>query len=55
MCVVGNEASRTENAGECQLNSDCPKSCLCDDTVIDCSGIKLTHLPDKLPAYTTHL
>ncbi len=46
---------RTKNAGMCMVDKDCPKECSCDGTIVDCSGRKLTSIPDNLPAYVTEL
>ena len=53
--VSGDEFEVTHNAGECHLYRDCPKNCVCDDTTVDCSGVRLTHLPETLPVHTTRL
>ncbi|CAI9733149.1 homolog 2 slit-like isoform X1 [Octopus vulgaris] len=51
----GSEQQRTRNAGICAIVSQCPSDCDCSGTTVDCSGRRLSKLPDTLPDYTTHL
>ncbi|CAH1783872.1 unnamed protein product [Owenia fusiformis] len=49
------EEHRTKHAGECMVDRDCPKMCICEGTTVDCSGRRLTKIPEDLPSYTTDL
>ncbi|XP_056004929.1 slit homolog 2 protein-like isoform X2 [Ostrea edulis] len=51
----GSEIHRTKNAGQCVIDVECPKQCVCLGTVVDCSNRHLTLIPDNLPIYTTEL
>ena len=51
----GTEAYRTRGAGECAAIHDCPDPCVCEDTIVDCSGKKLRDIPDGVPSYATEL
>ena len=55
MTVVGSEEHRTKMAGVCLIDSQCPQSCVCEGTVVNCSGLKLEHIPNDIPMYTTQL
>ncbi|KAJ8025760.1 Slit-like 2 protein [Holothuria leucospilota] len=49
------EAFRTERAGECFIDHDCPEECSCDGTTVDCSNRELLSFPESIPTYTTEL
>nr|XP_022340062.1 slit homolog 2 protein-like isoform X3 [Crassostrea virginica] len=51
----GSEMHRTQNAGQCVIDLECPKQCVCLGTVVDCSNRKLTQIPENIPIYTTKL
>jgi slit protein 2 len=46
-----NEYASNEYCGQ----SECPKECTCQGTIVDCRDKKLTSLPENVPAYTTQL
>ena len=52
---VGSDEPNTDNAGLCEAKPQCPVDCDCEDTVVDCSGRKLTVIPEDIPEYTTEL
>ncbi|XP_022086573.1 slit homolog 2 protein-like isoform X2 [Acanthaster planci] len=49
------EYQRTMHAGECFIDSDCPESCSCSGTIVDCSNRGFHSVPDSIPTYTTEL
>ncbi|XP_072177932.1 slit homolog 2 protein-like [Diadema setosum] len=49
------EYYRTMRAGECFIDFDCPDSCNCQGSIVDCSGRGLPTVPDNIPMYTTEL
>ncbi|XP_071091195.1 protein slit-like isoform X2 [Haliotis cracherodii] len=49
------EAHRTKNAGNCMIDRECPRECVCIGTTVDCSGRGLKYIPKELPMYTTEL
>ncbi|XP_074640928.1 slit homolog 2 protein-like [Tubulanus polymorphus] len=51
----GTELLRTKNAGECMIETGCPKMCSCKGTVVDCSGVRLSRIPPDIPSYTSEL
>lgn len=51
----GSEFHRTKNAGQCEIDLECPRQCVCQGTVVDCSNRHLTQIPQDLPIYTTKL
>ncbi|XP_070540032.1 slit homolog 2 protein-like [Ptychodera flava] len=51
----GSEEFRTKQAGECIIATECPGQCLCEGTVIDCTGIGLKEIPDDIPSFVTEL
>lgn len=51
----GSEQFRTKFAGYCMVDEQCPSQCVCEGSVINCSGRQLTEIPTNLPLYTTIL
>ncbi|XP_041368487.1 slit homolog 2 protein-like isoform X2 [Gigantopelta aegis] len=51
----GAESHRTKNAGNCMIDRECPRQCVCIGTTVDCSGRSLKNIPKELPMYTTEL
>ncbi|XP_071827051.1 slit homolog 2 protein-like isoform X4 [Apostichopus japonicus] len=51
----GAESFRTERAGECFIDHDCPEECDCDGAIVDCSNKGLPSIPEGIPTYTTEL
>ncbi|XP_037088606.1 LOW QUALITY PROTEIN: protein slit-like [Pollicipes pollicipes] len=51
-CATGPRQSR---ADQCLAETECPASCRCTGTMVDCSGRRLTAIPDTLPRATTEL
>ncbi|GBM42199.1 Protein slit [Araneus ventricosus] len=49
------EAYRSRGAGECASVHDCPDPCVCEGSVVDCSGKRLRDIPENIPSYTTEL
>ncbi|XP_071038445.1 protein slit isoform X1 [Parasteatoda tepidariorum] len=49
------EAYRTRGAGECASVHDCPDPCVCEGTMVDCSGKRLRDIPENIPSFTTEL
>lgn len=47
--------ARSGDVGQCAAERQCPKACVCQGTVVDCSGRKLKQIPTDLPAYATEL
>ena len=52
-CPPGTEDSRLNN--ECNNDPVCPPKCRCESGVVDCSNLKLTKVPEQIPASTTEL
>ena len=44
-----------DRAGQCSENKDCPDDCKCTGTIVNCSGKKLTKMPENIPTYVTDL
>lgn len=40
---------------ECEGDTQCPGSCYCEGTKVDCSHRSLTSIPQEIPTTTTHL
>lgn len=51
----GSEEYRTVRAGECVIDKDCPKNCVCEGTIVDCSRRRLKEIPNDIPMFTTEL
>ncbi|KAL8561823.1 hypothetical protein ACOMHN_046949 [Nucella lapillus] len=51
----GSEVHRTQKAGTCMIDRECPRDCVCLGTAVDCSGRALTAIPSAIPLYTTQL
>ncbi|GFY61424.1 slit homolog 2 protein [Trichonephila inaurata madagascariensis] len=51
----GTEAYRSRGAGECASIHDCPDPCVCEGSIVDCSGKRLRDIPENIPSYTTEL
>ncbi|XP_014663384.1 PREDICTED: slit homolog 2 protein-like [Priapulus caudatus] len=51
----GSEEYRTKNADQCLIDMECPPSCVCDGTIVDCSNRKLRAVPEDIPMFTTDL
>ncbi|XP_023650749.2 slit homolog 3 protein [Paramormyrops kingsleyae] len=51
----GSEDYRSRLSGDCFQDLVCPDRCRCEGTVVDCSNLKLTHVPAHLPDHTTDL
>ncbi|EEC07318.1 slit protein, putative [Ixodes scapularis] len=51
----GSEEHRTRLAGDCIVDRDCPESCVCEGTIVDCSRKSLREIPSDLPTFTTEL
>lgn len=49
----GTEDARLNNA--CNSDPVCPPKCRCESSVVDCSGLKLTKIPEQIPTSTTEL
>uniref|UniRef100_A0A673AQ51 Slit homolog 1a (Drosophila) n=1 Tax=Sphaeramia orbicularis TaxID=375764 RepID=A0A673AQ51_9TELE len=49
----GTEDTRLNNA--CNSDPVCPPKCRCESNVVDCSNLKLTKIPEHIPASTTEL
>uniref|UniRef100_A0A665VHV4 Slit homolog 1 protein n=1 Tax=Echeneis naucrates TaxID=173247 RepID=A0A665VHV4_ECHNA len=47
----GTEDTRLNNA--CNSDPVCPPKCRCESNVVDCSNLKLTKIPEHIPASTT--
>uniref|UniRef100_A0A9J8CMV4 Slit homolog 1 protein n=1 Tax=Cyprinus carpio carpio TaxID=630221 RepID=A0A9J8CMV4_CYPCA len=54
MCI-GVEDYRSKLGGDCFADLACPEKCRCEGTTVDCSGQKLTKIPDHIPQYTAEL
>ncbi|KAM6976668.1 slit homolog 3 protein [Aplochiton taeniatus] len=52
---TGTEDYRSRLSGECFQDLVCPERCRCEGTVVDCSNLKLTHVPPHIPEHTTDL
>ncbi|KAJ3587211.1 hypothetical protein NHX12_010809 [Muraenolepis orangiensis] len=53
--VKGQEDYRSRLSGECFQDLVCPERCRCEGTVVDCSNLKLTNVPQHIPEHTTDL
>lgn len=53
--IVGVDEYRTRFAGECRIDTECPASCHCERTTVDCSARGLKEIPRDIPLYTTEL
>uniref|UniRef100_A0A8C6P3I4 Slit homolog 1 protein n=1 Tax=Nothobranchius furzeri TaxID=105023 RepID=A0A8C6P3I4_NOTFU len=51
--IPGTEDTRLNNA--CNTDPVCPPKCRCESNVVDCSNLKLTKLPEHIPASTVEL
>uniref|UniRef100_A0A8C1CC75 Slit homolog 1 protein n=1 Tax=Cyprinus carpio carpio TaxID=630221 RepID=A0A8C1CC75_CYPCA len=51
----GVEDYRSKLGGDCFADLACPEKCRCEGTTVDCSGQKLTKIPDHIPQYTAEL
>uniref|UniRef100_A0A4W4HLJ4 Slit homolog 1a (Drosophila) n=1 Tax=Electrophorus electricus TaxID=8005 RepID=A0A4W4HLJ4_ELEEL len=51
--IPGSEDSRLNN--ECNDEPVCPAKCRCESNVVDCSNLRLTKVPDHIPASTAEL
>ncbi|XP_076316918.1 protein slit-like isoform X4 [Tachypleus tridentatus] len=51
----GSEEKRTKYAGECFVDVKCPEKCVCEGTMVDCSGQALEDIPNDIPVFTTEL
>ncbi|KAI2811133.1 Slit 2 protein [Blomia tropicalis] len=51
----GAEELRTRHADQCLVDNKCPKNCVCDGTIVDCSRQSLDSLPDDVPSFATEL
>uniref|UniRef100_A0AAY4CDW9 Slit homolog 1 protein n=1 Tax=Denticeps clupeoides TaxID=299321 RepID=A0AAY4CDW9_9TELE len=49
----GTEDSRLNN--ECNNDPVCPAKCRCESNVVDCSNLRLTKIPEHIPASTVEL
>lgn len=52
---LGVDEYRTRFAGECRIDTECPASCHCERTTVDCSARGLKEIPRDIPLYTTEL
>ncbi|OTF74288.1 slit protein-like protein, partial [Euroglyphus maynei] len=48
----GTEELRTKYSAQCMANK-CPKNCVCEGTIVDCSRLDLHHLPEDVPTFAT--
>uniref|UniRef100_A0AAR2JNH3 Slit homolog 2 (Drosophila) n=1 Tax=Pygocentrus nattereri TaxID=42514 RepID=A0AAR2JNH3_PYGNA len=53
--IPGVEDYRSKLGGSCFADLACPDKCRCEGTTVDCSGQKLTKIPDHIPQYTAEL
>ncbi|XP_049328211.1 slit homolog 2 protein isoform X2 [Astyanax mexicanus] len=53
--IPGVEDYRSKLGGSCFADLACPEKCRCEGTTVDCSGQKLTKIPDHIPQYTAEL
>nr|SOU94110.1 Slit [Glomeris marginata] len=51
----GSEEHRTKQAGNCVIDKACPSSCVCEGTIVDCSGRRLKEIPNDIPMFTTDM
>ncbi|XP_037388904.1 slit homolog 1a isoform X1 [Pygocentrus nattereri] len=51
--IPGTEDTRLNN--ECNNDPVCPAKCRCESNVVDCSNLRLTKVPEHIPASTTEL
>lgn len=40
---------------ECTSDVACPHKCRCEASVVECSGLKLSKIPERVPQSTTEL
>lgn len=40
---------------ECNSDVVCPHKCRCEASVVECSGLKLTKIPERIPQSTAEL
>lgn len=40
---------------ECTSDVACPHKCRCEASVVECSGLKLSKIPERIPQSTTEL
>uniref|UniRef100_A0A3Q2P162 Slit homolog 3 (Drosophila) n=1 Tax=Fundulus heteroclitus TaxID=8078 RepID=A0A3Q2P162_FUNHE len=52
---TGQEDYRSRLSGDCFQDLVCPEKCRCEGTVVDCSNLKLTRIPEHIPEHTTDL
>ncbi|RWS18005.1 protein slit-like protein [Dinothrombium tinctorium] len=52
---LGSEEVRTRNAGNCLVDKECPTSCVCEGTIVDCSQKNLREIPEDIPLFTSEL
>ncbi|XP_046914205.2 slit guidance ligand [Dermatophagoides farinae] len=50
----GTEELRTKYSAQC-MDNKCPKNCVCEGTIVDCSRLDLHHLPEDVPTFATEL
>ncbi|XP_026881111.2 slit homolog 2 protein isoform X3 [Electrophorus electricus] len=53
--IPGVEDYRSRLGGSCFADLACPEKCRCEGTTVDCSGQKLTKIPEHIPQYTAEL
>uniref|UniRef100_A0A673MWE1 Slit homolog 1 protein n=1 Tax=Sinocyclocheilus rhinocerous TaxID=307959 RepID=A0A673MWE1_9TELE len=53
--IPGVEDYRSKLGGDCFADLACPEKCRCEGTTVDCSGHKLTKIPDHIPQYTAEI
>lgn len=53
--TLGTNEYRSRLGGECRIDSECPATCHCERTTVDCSGRNLKEIPRDIPLYTTEL
>ncbi|XP_064419058.1 slit homolog 1b isoform X1 [Latimeria chalumnae] len=51
--IPGTEDNRLNS--ECNSDVVCPPKCRCESSVVDCSSLKLSKIPDRIPQSTTEL
>ncbi|XP_043224845.1 protein slit-like [Amphibalanus amphitrite] len=49
------DGSRSEHSDQCTAEDECPPSCRCSGTMVDCGGRRLKAIPENLPRATTEL
>uniref|UniRef100_A0A8C4QPU1 Slit homolog 2 (Drosophila) n=1 Tax=Eptatretus burgeri TaxID=7764 RepID=A0A8C4QPU1_EPTBU len=53
--LPGTEGQHGHAGGSCFMDMLCPDNCRCEDTMVDCSGQRLTKIRGQIPLYTTDL